>query len=154
MIPNYEVFMQLKCQWNARSRRNKIWGRKKFLRNNGCETLVQDGRTEGCALTSSCKSTGITTNCWTVIDRKTLELTKKDTPHPKTKERPQWDGRTGATTIKANPITSGWGTHKLENTNTTEVHPLEWRFWGPRQTSKPGGLAMRGGIPGESVFEA
>ena len=92
------------------------------------ETLVQDGGVEGCALTPSCESMGIKTNCWTIIDRKTLELTKKDTPHPKTKDKPQWDGRRGAITIKSNPITAGWVTHKLENTYTTEVHPLERMF--------------------------
>ena len=58
---------------------------------------------------------------------------KRYTPHPKTKEKPQWDGRRGAITIKSNPITAGWVTHKLENTYITEVHPLEWRFWAPRQ---------------------
>ena len=51
--------------------------------------MVQDGGVEGRALTPSCKSTRITTNCWTIIDRKALELTKKDTPHAKTKEKPQ-----------------------------------------------------------------
>ena len=70
-----------------------------------------------------------TTNCWTIIDRKTLELTKKDTPHPKTKEKLQGDGRRGEITIKSNPITAGWVIRKLENTYTTEVHSLEWRFW-------------------------
>ena len=115
--------------------------------------LVQDGRVEGHVLTPSCKSTGITTNCWTIIDRKTLELTKKDTPHPKTKEKPQWDGRRGAITIKSNPITTGWVTHKLQNNYTTEIHPLEWRFWAPHQASQLGGPAMRGGIPTESYFE-
>ena len=53
--------------------------------------LVQYGRVEGRALTPSRESTGITTNCWTIINRKTLELTKKDTLHPKTKEKPHWD---------------------------------------------------------------
>ena len=90
-------------------------------------------------LTPSCENTGITTNCWTIIDRKTLELTRKDTPHPKTKEKPQWDGRRGTITIKSNPITAGWVTHKLENTYATEVHQLEWRFWAPHQASQPGG---------------
>ena len=84
--------------------------------------LVQDGGVEGRALTPSCENTRIATNCWTIIDRKTLELTKKDTPHPKTKEKPQWDGRRDAITIKSNPITAGWVTYKLENTYTTEVH--------------------------------
>ena len=46
--------------------------------------LVQDGGVEVCELTPSCESTGITTNCWTIIDRKTLELTKK---YPTFKEK-------------------------------------------------------------------
>ena len=114
--------------------------------------LVQDGGVEGHALTTSCESTIIKTNCWTIINRKTLEVTKKDTPHTKTKEKPQWDGRRGTITI-SNPITAGWVTHKLENTYTTEVHPLEWRFWAPYQASQPGGPATGGGIPRESDFE-
>ena len=40
----------------------------------------QDGGVEGCALTPSCKNTRITTSCWTIINRKTLELTK-NIPH-------------------------------------------------------------------------
>ena len=43
---------------------------------------VQDGGIEGRVLTPSCESPRITTSCWTIIDRKTLELTKKDTPQP------------------------------------------------------------------------
>ena len=116
-------------------------------------TQNQDGGVEGRALTPSCENTRITTNCWTVIDRKTLELTKRDNPYPKTKEKPQWDGRRGTITIKSNPIPAGCVIHKLGNTYTTEVHPLEWRFWAPRQASQPGGLAIGGGIPRESDFE-
>ena len=104
--------------------------------------------------TPSCKSTGITTNCWTIIDRKILELIKKDTPHPKTEEKPQWEGRIGAITIKSNPRTARWVTHKLENNNTKEVHPLEWRFWAPCQASQSGGPATGGGIPRESDLKA
>ena len=115
--------------------------------------LVQDGGVEGHALPPSCKNTRITTNCWTIIKRKTLEFTKNDTPYPNTKEKPQWGGRRGAITIKSNPITGGWVTHKLENTYTTEVHALEWRFWAPCQASQPGGPAMGGGCPRESDFE-
>ena len=114
----------------------------------------QDGGVEGCALTPSCKNTRITTGCWTIIDRKTLELTKKDTPHPKTKEKPQWDNRRGAIRVKSNPITAGWVTHRLENTYTTEVYPMEWRSWAPCQASQPGGPATGGGIHRESDFEA
>ena len=44
--------------------------------------LNQDGGVEGRALTPSCENTRITTSCWTVIDRKTLEFTKKDTGTP------------------------------------------------------------------------
>ena len=80
----------------------------------------EDGRVEGRALTPSCESTGIPNNYWTNINRKTLELTKIDTPHPKTKEKPQWDSRRGAITIKSNPITTGGVTHKLENNYTTK----------------------------------
>ena len=85
----------------------------------------EDGRVEGYAPTPSCKNTRITTSCWTIINRKTLELTKKDIPHPKTKEKPQWDCRKGAITVKANPVTAEWLTHRLENTYITEVQPLE-----------------------------
>ena len=45
--------------------------------------LAQDGRVEGRAITPSCESTGITANCWTIMDRKTLELTKKRDPTSK-----------------------------------------------------------------------
>ena len=115
--------------------------------------MFQDGRVEGHALIQSCESTGITTNCWTVADRKTLALPGKDTPHPKTKEKPQWDASRGAITIKSNPITAGCVTYTLANTYTTEPHLLEWRFWAPRQASQPGGPATGGGIPRESDFE-
>ena len=118
------------------------------------QRLVQDGGGEWRALTPSCENTGITTNWWTIIKRKTLELTKRDTPHPKTKEKPQWDVRRGKITIKWNPIIAGWVNHKLENTYTKEVHLLEWRFWAPRQASKPGGWAIAGGIPRKSDIES
>ena len=90
-----------------------------------CSGWNQDGGVEERALSPSCENTRITTSCWTIIERKTLELTKKDTQHPKTKENPLGDGRRGAITVKSNPITAGWVTHRLENTYTTEVHPLE-----------------------------
>ena len=105
-------------------------------------------------LTPSCESTGITTNCWTIVDRKTLDLTRKDTPHPKTKEKPQWDGRRGTITMKSNPITAGWVTHKLENTYTTEVHPLQGRFWALHQASQPAGPATGGGFLENQTLKA
>ena len=105
--------------WNL-----KKWYKWTYLQNRNRLTDIetksyayrgfcQDGGVEGRALTPSCESTGITTNCWTITNRKTLEFTRKDIPHPKIKEKPQWDGRRGAITIKSNPITTGWVTNKL-----------------------------------------
>ena len=51
--------------------------------------LNQDDGVEGHALTPSCENTRITTGCWTIIDRKTLDFTKEDTPRPRTEEKPQ-----------------------------------------------------------------
>ena len=134
--------------------RGKEWG-KGIVREFGIDiyTLLylkwiirnKEGGVERRPLTPSCENTRITTSCWTIINRKTLELTKKDTPHPKTKEKPKWNGRRGAITANSNSITAGWVTHRLEKTYTTEVHPLEWRFWAPRQASQPGGPATGGG---------
>lgn len=49
-------------------------------------------------------------NCQT-INRKTLELTKKDTK----------DNRRSTIMIKSNPISTGWATDKLENNYITDV---------------------------------
>ena len=49
---------------------------------------------------------------------------KKDTLHPKTKKKPQQDGRRGIVTIKSNPIPARFVTQKLENNDTEEVLPL------------------------------
>ena len=46
------------------------------LENRSRLVLNQDGRVEGHALTPSCENTRITTSYWTIINRKTLELTK------------------------------------------------------------------------------
>ena len=90
------------------------------------KNIWKDGGVEGRALTPSCKSTSITTNCWATINGKMLEPTKKDTLHPKTKERLQRDGRQGSSAIESNPIPARWASHKLLNNYTTEVLPLEW----------------------------
>ena len=50
----------------------------------------EDGRVEGCALTPSCKNTRITASSWTIIERKTLELTKKRYPKDKGKATMRW----------------------------------------------------------------
>ena len=65
------------------------------------------------------------------LTKKTLEPTKKDTLHPKTKKKPQQDGRRGAIVIKSNPVPARWANHKLEDNYTTEVIPQEWKFWAP-----------------------
>ena len=49
---------------------------------------------------------------------------RKDSPHPRTREKQQLDGRRGAIMIKSNPIPIGWVTHKLENNNIKEVLTL------------------------------
>ena len=46
---------------------------------------------------------------------------KKDTPHPRTNEKLQKNGRRGTITIKSNPIPARWATQKLENNKTKEV---------------------------------
>ena len=64
-------------------------------------------------LTVEQSSTG---GCWNLL--------KEDTPSPKTKNKPQQDGRRGVIMIKSNPTAAGWVTHKLENNNSREVLPL------------------------------
>ena len=78
---------------------------------------------------------------------------KRDTPRPKTKKQPQWDGRKGKITINSNPIpTYGWVTHRLEKSNTKEVLELLWRFWTPSQASQSGYPGKALGIPRKSVL--
>ena len=55
----------------------------------GIVRINQDGGVEGRALTPSCESTRITTGCWKIFDRKTLDFNKEDTPRPRTEEKPQ-----------------------------------------------------------------
>ena len=53
---------------------------------------------------------------------------QKDTSHPKTKEKPQWDSRRGAITIKSNSITAEWVTHNCS--------PLsDWRTIIPQKST-------------------
>ena len=141
-IPGMRGFFNIRKSINLIHHINKL----KDI-NHMIKALNQDGGVEGHALTCFCMNTRNTTNCWAVMDRKTLEFIEKDTPHPKTKERPEWDGGRGPMTIKSNPINAGCVTHKLENTYTTEVHPLEWRLWSALQAFQPGGPATGGGIP-------
>ena len=84
-----------------------------------------------------------------------LELTKKkkSAPHPKTKKKPQWDGRRGCHHDESNPIPSRWVTYRLENSNTKEVLTPLWRFWTPHQASQSGDPTKGLEIPKESGFE-
>ena len=54
-----------------------------------------------------------------------LHPTEKDILHPKTKKKPQGDGRRGEIMVKSNPTHAGWVTHKLENNYIAEVLPQE-----------------------------
>ena len=49
------------------------------------------------------------------LTRRHWNPSKKDKPRPKTKNKPQRDGRKGTIMIKTNPIPTGCMTHKLEN---------------------------------------
>ena len=124
-----------------------------YLRITIYRLPVQDGGVEGHAIISSCKSTKIITSCWTAIDRRTSEPTKRDTPCPKTKKKLQPDGRRGTITIKSNPIPAEWVTHNLENINTKEALPLLWSFKTPHQASQPGDPTKGLGIPRKSDLE-
>ena len=102
--------------------------------------------------TQSCQSTKITTSCWTTINRRMLELTKKDIPCPETKKKPQLDGRK-STNTKSNPIPIRWAANNQENDIIKEVFPLLWQFWAPHPASQAGDPAKELGIPSESDFE-
>ena len=53
---------------------------------------------------------------------------KTDTPHPKTKKKPQQDGRRGTIMIQSKSIPARWMTYKLEHNNTKEALPVLLRF--------------------------
>ena len=115
------------------------------LANSWCLATIKVARrrqngVEGRELTSSYKNTKITTNCWTTTNKKKNSgnyQKKKDTLHPETKTKPQWDSRRDATAIKSNPIFTRWATHKLENNYIAEFLPQVWKFWAPHQSPHP-----------------
>ena len=69
----------------------------------------------------------------------TLESTKKGSPASKEKKKPQQDGKSGAITVKLNPVSARWAPHKPENNSTTEVIPQQRNSWVPYQASQLGG---------------
>ena len=99
------------------------------------------------------RETKIPASCWITTDGAMLEPTKKYTPRPETKEKPQPDRRRGAITVNSTSTPARWATHKLKNNWTAEVLPLLWRFWAPSQASQPEGPAKGPGIPRESDLE-
>ena len=66
--------------------------------------MWKGGRVGGCTLISSCENFKIATHCRTTIDRRMLNLTKKDTPGPRAK-KPQQDGRRGKIIFRNKPHT-------------------------------------------------
>ena len=138
---------------NLTSKREKKSRNLIFIQDPDDWRLVQDGGEEGCALTSSCESSEITTIEQSLTGR-CCNTHKKDTPRPKSKEKPQWDGRRGAVMIKSSPIPTGWATQRLMNTSVSEGLPLLWRFWAPFQAFQPGDLAKGLGIPRESLCKS
>ena len=82
---------------------------------------LQDGGVEGHALIFSCENSKITTLCWTTIDRKKLDPTKKkDIPHPRAKEKSQQDSRRGKIMFRIKPHT---GQRCSESSNKTLCVP-------------------------------
>ena len=47
---------------------------------------IQDGGVEGCVRIFSWENSKITTHCWTIVNRRILDQTKKDTPKKDTSE--------------------------------------------------------------------
>ena len=113
-------------------------------------SLGQDGGVEGH------ESTKISTNVWTVTDRRKLESTKNRYPTSNTKKKkkkPQGDSRRCAIMIWSNPIPAEWITQKLEENSTIEVLPLLWRLWAPHLASQTWDPAKGMRMPRKSDFE-
>ena len=65
----------------------------------------QDGGVEGRALIFSYENSKITTCCLTTNDRRMLAPPKKNTPHPRAKEKPQQEGRRDEIALRIKPHT-------------------------------------------------
>ena len=114
----------------------------------------QDGGVEGYVLISSCKSTKVANSCWIIINRRTLEHTKKnDTSCPKTKKKLQQDRREALSWFNQIPYLPGrwltdWKTgeqqYQSHNLKCSEPHIrlLSLGTW-QRDWESPGNLALR-----------
>ena len=106
----------------------------------------QDGRVE-LELPSSHKNTKITTNCWTTIDKKDWNVSKKIFYIQR--QRKSHNEMTGGTHLWNNqiPQVTVWVTHRLENKYIAKVLAQEWEFWASHWAPQPRGLALGGGTP-------
>ena len=116
------------------------------------ENVGQDGGVEGCVLISSGKSTKIATSCWTTIDRKMLEPTKKNTPHVQRQRRSHSETVGGVQTQNPNPFPPGeWPTHWRTIKPEKFSHCCEGSELHVRLPSL--GIWQELGIPRESALE-
>ena len=88
--------------------------------------MVQDGRVEEPAFTSSFESTKITTSCSTTIDKRTLEPIKKKKKKPTSKDKGEAAIRQkeGHNHNKMISHIAKWATHKRRTAVINEVVPL------------------------------
>ena len=90
---------------------NPAWTKNKKLDNYG--------GVEGHVLIFSCENSKITTRWWTIINKRMLDPTKKDTPRPRAKEKPQQDTRRGEIMFRIKPHSCKG---RLEGSNKPCVH--------------------------------
>ena len=83
---------------NVRLLRNE--GLSAPANNSFMSVAEKDGGVEGCTLIFSWENSKSTTRCWTTMDRRMLDPTKKDIPHPRAKGKPQKDSRRGEITFR------------------------------------------------------
>ena len=108
----------------------------------------QDGRVEGLDATSSQENMK-NHNYWTPINKEDCNLPEKDILHPKTKNKPQQEGRRDIFKVQLNPIPSRWMTHILENNYITgyTFSPIRVKVLSPVSDSQVEGLAFWIGAP-------
>ena len=91
------------------------------------------GRVEGHVLIF-CENSEITTRRWITINRRMLDPTKKHTPHPRAKEKPQQDRRRGKIVFRTNPIPARHAQRAQTNLVCTRPH-RDWTSLGSLKES-------------------
>ena len=86
---------------------------------------------DGCSC--SPENAKITASFWTTIDRRNLDLTKKDTPLPSAKEKPQQDCRRGTIAFKIKSLPEMLGGCKWNPVSTRTEGKEQW----PPQETEP-----------------